>query len=292
MINTKMFKRNTSAFSLFIFGSLLTISIQMNKPNLEIEIKEETEELSLNTGVSSEIFEVSIENNNIDTVMASYEDNSNINLEENLNGDANNKQQEKEEYQKQIEAEIIEKKAKEEVQDQEQIKTIQETRAEEERLKNPPYFRISDEEKEYVRNYSCNVPNGTDGCKSYAYTYMDYRKVTSRNTINYKTLNCDEAWTDQVTGIRMVGERMCVAVGSGFGVSAGDKIDIELKNGSIFKCIVGDEKADEHTDSSNKFHMVDGSVVEIIVDTDIFKGTYMYPEELKGPTIKVVSIKE
>lgn len=290
-INAEMFKRGTKAFTLVLFTGVLATTIKINSVNVPIE--KQPDNINLNAGVTSEIYEVSIENNDLNMVTASYE-NTDIETEtpvfitEEIVNKVNDTYEEEKEKKERKQQDIEKIKEEKRLIDQAHIAEIEQKILEE----TPAYFRISNEEREYVKNYECNVPNGTDGCKSYAYTYMDYRKVTSRGTINYKTLNCDQAWTDQTTGIRMVGERMCVAVGSGFNVSAGDKIDIELKNGSIFKCIVGDEKANEHTDSSNKFHLVDGSVVEIVVDTDIFKGTYMYPEELDGKVLKVVPIKE
>ena len=40
-----------------------------------------------------------------------------------------------------------------------------------------------------------------------------------------------------------------------------------MKNGKIIKCILADCKANKHTDSTNRIHSIDGSVVEFVVDT-------------------------
>lgn len=67
-------------------------------------------------------------------------------------------------------------------------------------------------------------------------------------------------------GIRMVGDRYCVAVGSRFTERIGAKIDVVLENGSVIKCILGDQKADKDTDETNSYHLSDGSYLEFIVD--------------------------
>lgn len=69
-------------------------------------------------------------------------------------------------------------------------------------------------------------------------------------------------------GIRTVDKRFCVAVGSGYSSTIGQYIDVVLENGTVLECIVADQKADEHTDDTNRYHRIDGSVVEFIVDSE------------------------
>lgn len=69
-------------------------------------------------------------------------------------------------------------------------------------------------------------------------------------------------------GIRKVCDRYCVAIGTAFCATIGDKIDIKLTNGAVIPAIVGDWKADKDTDPSHQIAVADGSVVEFIVDDD------------------------
>lgn len=70
-------------------------------------------------------------------------------------------------------------------------------------------------------------------------------------------------------GIRMVGGRYCIAVGSRFTSKIGTKIDVVLENGNVLRCIVGDQKSDLHTDSTHSYHRADGSWVEFIVNRNV-----------------------
>ena len=69
----------------------------------------------------------------------------------------------------------------------------------------------------------------------------------------------------------MVNGRFCIALGSYFTTEIGQYVDIVLANGTVIPCILGDQKADEHTDSLHVAHQTDGSVVEFIVDKQVLK---------------------
>lgn len=115
-----------------------------------------------------------------------------------------------------------------------------------------------------------DVPNDAYGCNSNFKAYMSYRAVTCTSSPQYQLLNGDTAYTDTNTGIRMVGDRYCIAVGSYYSTQVGQKLDLELSTGVIIPCIVGDCKADYHTNSTNQFCLHNGSVAEFIIDYDIF----------------------
>lgn len=101
-------------------------------------------------------------------------------------------------------------------------------------------------------------------------SYMDYRRITSKNSRQYK-LQHSLAYTDN-HGIRMVSDRYCVALGSYYTTTIGQYVDIELANGEIIKGILADCKADKHTDSTNRINP-NGSVVEFVVDTKVLDKT-------------------
>lgn len=102
----------------------------------------------------------------------------------------------------------------------------------------------------------------TSGFKS----YMDYRAITSINSLQYILQN-DYAYTGNY-GIRMVNNRYCIAVGSHFTTNVGQYIDLVLENGTVIQCILADQKADVHTDEDNIVTMHNGCMSEFVVDTD------------------------
>ncbi len=134
------------------------------------------------------------------------------------------------------------------------------------------------------------VPNDVEGCKSWNFTYMAYTKVTTVTSDQYQFLyNDDLCYSDPLTGIRMSQGRYCIAVGSFYTTKIGQKIDLVLTNGEVIKCILGDCKADVHTDPTNRFHAVDGSVAEFVVDYDYFHSTAQW-ESLNLTTIREIRL--
>lgn len=103
-----------------------------------------------------------------------------------------------------------------------------------------------------------------------AHPYMPYTAVTNQGTKQYAVLNGQDAWSDPVTGLRMVGDRICIAIGQGYGIKAGEKVDVVLDDDSIVKCIVGDMKALCDTDPNGLYHNTDKDVVEMVVDYAVF----------------------
>lgn len=153
-------------------------------------------------------------------------------------------------------------------------------------------------EAELCMAASENVPNDISECRSNVKTYMPYTAVTSKTSDQYKLLYSDRAYTDSETGLRMVDGRYCIAVGTGYCSKIGTKIDLVMEDGSIVKCILGDVKADCDTDATNRYHQIDGSVAEFIVDYSIFNskkdssGTVNWVNGLDGKIIKVVILND
>lgn len=107
------------------------------------------------------------------------------------------------------------------------------------------------------------VPDGDTSFKS----YMDWGCITNTRSIQYKMQQT--AYTDS-NGLRRykTGEYM-VAMGSFYG-EVGDRFRITFGDGGVIDAVMGDLKADAHTDKTNRYTSVDGSknVVEFIVETD------------------------
>lgn len=124
---------------------------------------------------------------------------------------------------------------------------------------------IADKECSYIEH----TITSNDGFKS----FMDYKTITSKATGQYKLQN-EFAYTGNF-GIRQVSGRYCIAVGTAFNAQIGDYTDLILENGNVISCIVGDIKADEHTNVDNITTTVNGCVSEFIVDTSVL------PSEVK-----------
>lgn len=104
------------------------------------------------------------------------------------------------------------------------------------------------------------LPNNS-GFKS----YMPYKAITSKNSPQYKLqLN---AYTSEDSGIRMVNNRYCVALGSYFNCRIGQEFDLILENGIVIPCIMADEKDDNDTDNLNLFTKNNGCATEFVVDS-------------------------
>ena len=94
-------------------------------------------------------------------------------------------------------------------------------------------------------------------------SYMDYRTVTTPTSAQYNLLN-NYGYSDG--GFRKVDGRYCIAVGSYFNTSIGQYIDLILENGIVIKCIMGDLKANIHTEDNNIFTSANKCCSEFIID--------------------------
>lgn len=142
-------------------------------------------------------------------------------------------------------------------------------------------------------NYS-DYPIYENGRKS----YMDWQFITDISSPHYKLQQ--QAYTGNL-GIRMVGDRYCIAIGSAFTTKIGSKIDLTVQHEdgstSKIKCILGDCKADCDTDYYNMYGK-DGSLAEFIVNTSSLPPAVNSPiygsgdvsdcsKELSGNIIKI-----
>ena len=102
---------------------------------------------------------------------------------------------------------------------------------------------------------------------------------------------------DYQSGVWMVGNRYCIAVGSYYTDKVGVKIDLVLssRNGRkhTLKCITADSKADKDTIKNHRIHK-DGSVAEFVVKTSSLPkkarlmGDVSYAgKQFKGKIVKI-----
>lgn len=95
-------------------------------------------------------------------------------------------------------------------------------------------------------------------------SYMSYRAITCINSNQY--ILQQKAHTDK-NGIRRVGNDVCIALGTRYSSTVGERFLIELDTGQRFTAIVGDIKSDAHTDKKTHSYIEqNGNVVEFIVD--------------------------
>ena len=112
--------------------------------------------------------------------------------------------------------------------------------------------------------------------------YKSFSSPSSKTFKSYEDANCmtdnpkvpqgklkKDYQLDIESGVWMVGNRYCIAVGSYYTRKIGVKIDLVLSQNSkkhILKCITADGKADRDTIDNHRMHR-DGSVVEFVVKT-------------------------
>lgn len=109
------------------------------------------------------------------------------------------------------------------------------------------------------------VPQVTD--HAVAKKWESYTAITNKNTINYKLTHSDKTITDEL-GFRKYDGRYLIAVGSGVCAQTGTYIDVKLADGTTIPCIMGDGKADIHTDKQNIYTNVNSTYCcsEFIMD--------------------------
>ena len=125
-------------------------------------------------------------------------------------------------------------------------------------------IRAEDKQDIHQENYVMYSAPATEGFKS----YMDYRTITDKTSTQYKLQN-EYAYTDKESGIRMVGDRYCIALGSYFTTDIGQYVDLILDNGTIIPCILADQKDDKHTDDMNAVTVDSDCISEFIVDSNV-----------------------
>lgn len=107
-----------------------------------------------------------------------------------------------------------------------------------------------------------DVPEGKTSFKS----YMSWKAITNTESDQYQLQK--ECWTDN-SGLRRYDDKYVIALGSYYTDEIGDVFKVTLDNGKSFKAVVGDFKADCHTDELNMYTPTESCgkcVVEFVVD--------------------------
>lgn len=118
-------------------------------------------------------------------------------------------------------------------------------------------------------------------------TVLPY-KAFGKNTNQAKLQSLCQ--TNEV-GLRVYDGRFTIAVGTYFNTAIGQYFDLVLENGTVIPCIMGDLKADIHTDSRGLFTEASGCMTEFIVDREYLpnknSATYCY-EEWNSKVVNVI----
>lgn len=103
----------------------------------------------------------------------------------------------------------------------------------------------------------------------YYYPYYGqkaYENYSAINNVYSRQYDLEQiAYTDEY-GFRIYDGRYIIAIGTYFNAPVGTYIDVELENGVIIPCIVGDIKADCDTEDNNVYSLSCGCATEFIVD--------------------------
>lgn len=118
--------------------------------------------------------------------------------------------------------------------------------------------------KKYISNTKFNSNKYKIPINNSFKSYMSYSMITDKKSLQYK-IQKNYAYTGKY-GIRQVGERYCIALGTHFKASVGQYIDLKLKNGEVIKCILSEIKDNRHTDENNIFTVKNGCCTEFIID--------------------------
>ena len=107
------------------------------------------------------------------------------------------------------------------------------------------------------------VPGGDTAFKS----YMSFKAITNTRSAQYKLQQ--KCWTDD-EGLRRYNDDYVIALGTYYADHIGERFKITLDTGESFTAVVGDFKANRHTDSKNQYYDSGNgrkNVVEFVVDT-------------------------
>lgn len=170
-----------------------------------------------------------------------------------------------------------------------------------EKIDIEPLKKTSDnrEVDKKVKHIVYQVPECDTNFKS----YMSYRALTVKNSPQYKLQQ--HCWTDKM-GLRRQTDDYVIAVGTYYSNTIGDRFLIELDNGFTFTAIVGDIKANRHTNPTNQYTAVynwddsfkSANVIEFLVDIPYLPrevknlGTVSSIEDFDGNIVSMKKIVE
>lgn len=122
--------------------------------------------------------------------------------------------------------------------------------------------------KKYLRNQKVNYKSYNSPNNKTFKSYEDADCITNSFLLEQGKLK-NEYHLDYKSGVWMIGNRYCIAVGSYYIKKVGVKIDLVFSihgEKHVLKCITADVKSDCDTINKHRVH-TDGSIVEFVVRT-------------------------
>lgn len=142
----------------------------------------------------------------------------------------------------------------------------------------PPVVR-----KEIVQQYrTMSVPPNYN-----SFSYMPHSAITSVRSAQMRIKNM--AYTD-IYGLRCVRQYYLVAMGTYYG-KVGDRFKIYTASGGWYVVMMGDVKADAHTDASRRVSG-DGSIIEFIVDKSVINSHSRFNAATAHLRDKIIKIEK
>jgi hypothetical protein len=154
---------------------------------------------------------------------------------------------------------------------EESLKNVKRVTAEERKEREKERNALAEKKKKAVQKKAAMKKKAQEAKRSYIIKdvpadnevkkYERYTLLTKWKQADLQKL----AHTDN-NGMRKVGSRYCVALGSYYTTTIGTEFDLIMENGTVIPCILGDVKSDLHTDAKHQRGKNDGCVAEFIVD--------------------------
>lgn len=124
-------------------------------------------------------------------------------------------------------------------------------------------------------------------------TYMDFRTIQCRNSPQYKLQQI--ACSDD-KGFRRCEGFYLVALGTAYAKHIGEKFKISFSGGRTAYCMIGDVKADAHTNGGKQYIEENGNIVEFIIDKKVMSQKVISRGDIsslgfEGSVTKIVPIK-
>ena len=94
-------------------------------------------------------------------------------------------------------------------------------------------------------------------------SWMPYTAITKRGSPQYKQQQY--AYTDE-NGLRKIGDDYCVAMGTYYSSTIGERFKITMSTGATFTVIISDIKSNRHTDSTHRYTARNHCMMEFLVD--------------------------
>lgn len=94
-------------------------------------------------------------------------------------------------------------------------------------------------------------------------SWMPYTAITNRGSAQYKQQQY--AYTDE-NGLRKIGDDYCVAMGTYYSSTIGERFKITMSTGATFTVIISDIKSNRHTDSTHRYTIRNHCMMEFLID--------------------------